>query len=139
MPEVNKVPLKASPTSYLPVKVEYRRKTLTHSYKSFESVSVLFTGSLQCKLCFVAIYRSGDEPMSLFLQEFNDFVESLHFTHKNVIFCGDFNIHCNDYSNTDVIQFYQILNSFSLEQFVLSPTHVMGNTIDLVICNPEDL
>ena len=77
--------------------------------------------------------------MSLFLQEFNDFVESLHFTHKNVIFCGDFNIHCNDYSNTDVIQFYQILNSFSLEQFVLSPTHVMGNTIDLVICNPEDL
>ena len=116
-----------------------REKTKTYRYKSFESVSVVFTGCLQRKLCFVAIYRSGDEPMSLFLKEFNDFIEFLHFAYKEVILCGDFNIHCNDHSNTDVIQFYQILNSFSLEQLVHSPTHVLGNTIDLVICNPEDL
>ena len=116
-----------------------RHQSKTYKYKSFESVSVLFTGSLQRKLCFVAIYRCGDEPMSLFLNEFNDFIEFLHFTYQDVILCGDFNIHFNDYSNTDVIQFYQILNSFSLEQFVHSPTHVMGNTIDLVICNPADL
>ena len=99
----------------------------------------MFTGILGRKLCFVTIYRSGDEPMSLFLKEFNDFAELLYFTHKDVILCGDFNIHCNDSLNTDVIRFYQILNSFSLKQLVTSPTHVMGNIIDLVICNPEVL
>lgn len=116
-----------------------REQTKTYKYKSFECVSVLFAGSSQRKLCFVAIYRSGDEPMSLFLKEINDFIEFLHFTYKHFILCGDFNIHCNDKLNNDVIRFYQILNSFNLEQFVQSPTHVLGNTIDLVICNPEDL
>ena len=38
----------------------------TYSYKSFECVSISFTGLHNRKLLFVALYRCGDEPLSLF-------------------------------------------------------------------------
>lgn len=110
-----------------------------YHYKSFESVSASFTGLPGKKIVFITLYRCGDEPLSLFLREFNDFIEFLYFAYTDIILCGDFNIHCNDTLNPDVIQFYQILNSFNLKQFVNKPTHDKGNIIDLVICNPEQL
>ena len=116
-----------------------RDKSKVYNYRSFECVSILFTGLHGRKLFFVAIYRCGDEPISLFLREFNDFIELLHFGITDYILCGDFNIHCNETLNPDVIRFYEILNSFNLKQFVNEPTHERGNTIDLIICNPENL
>ena len=112
-----------------------------HSFKSFECVSASFTGHPGKTLHFTAIYRCGDhlEPMSVFLREFNDLVEFLHFTYPDIVVCGDFNIHCNDTLNSDVIKFYEILNSFSLVQHVSVPTHDLGNTIDLVISNPNNV
>ena len=116
-----------------------RDQSKVHYFRSFECVSTIFSGLPEHKLCFVAIYRSGDEPISLFLKEFNDLIEFLHFSYKDIIICGDFNIHCNDVLNSDVIRFYQILNAFSLKQYVNVSTHEKGNIIDLVICNPDIL
>ena len=114
-----------------------KEQSKIYNYRSFECLSVSFMGVHDKKLIFVALYCCGDEPMSLFLKEFRDLIESLHFSHKDFIVCGDFNIHCNDGLNSDVTRFYEILNAFSLKQFVNEPTHIKGNTIDLVICNPE--
>ena len=116
-----------------------RDQSRVHTFSSFECVSVTFSGLNGNKLVFVVVYRLGDVPMSIFLTEFNEFVEYLHFAFTNFILCGDFNIHCNDLLNPDVIKFYGILNSFNLNQFVNEPTHVMGNTLDLVICNPVNV
>lgn len=110
-----------------------------YSYRSFECVSISFTGLHGRNLVFIVLYRCGDEPMSLFLTEFNDFIEYLHFAFTDFILCGDFNVHCNDLLNPDVMEFYQILNAFKLNQLVNEATHERGNTIDLVIHNPEQL
>ena len=80
-----------------------REQSKVHSYRSFECVSTLFTGLHGQKLCYIVLYRNGDEPMSLFLNEFSELIEFLHFAYKNFIICGDFNIHCNDSLSTDVI------------------------------------
>ena len=113
----------------------------TYSYKSFECVSISFTGLHNRKLLFVALYRCGDEPLSLFFSEFREFSESLFFSQNDLILCGDFNLHCNDSFNSDVIQFYHILSTFNLKQHVPIdvPTHIKGNTIDLVISDPDKL
>ena len=115
------------------------QQSKVHSFKSFECVSASFSGHSCKTFHLTAIYRCGDhlEPKSVFLKEFNDLVEFLHFTYPYIVLCGDFNIHCNDILNSDVIKFYEILNSFTLLQHVSEPTHILGNTIDLVISDPN--
>ena len=74
------------------------QQSKVHSFKSFECVSASFSGHSCKTFHLTAIYRCGDhlEPKSVFLKEFNDLVEFLHFTYPYIVLCGDFNIHCND-------------------------------------------
>ena len=63
--------------------------------------------------------------MSLFLKEINDFMEFLHFTYKHFILCGDFNIHCNDKLNNDVILFYLYIRIKSISLSVNAAKEVL--------------
>jgi len=51
---------------------------------------------------------------------------------------GDVNIHLDDTQNPDTVLFVNVLASFNLFQFVNSPTHNKGHTLDVVICNNID-
>ena len=57
--------------------------------------------------------------------------------HKNPIFLGDFNIHISDITNTDGEDFRDLLMALGLQQIVDFPTHVKGNTLDLIISSIE--
>lgn len=46
---------------------------------------------------------------------------------------GDFNIHVNVQSDNDAVRFLDLLSSIGLQQYVDFPTHISGNTLDLLI------
>ncbi len=51
---------------------------------------------------------------------------------------GDFNFHFNKVNDPDTIQLKDLLETFSLTQFIDKPTHVSGNTLDLVLTRSSD-
>ena len=113
-------------------------KTMT--YTTFE----VFIQSL--KVCnnsrpvtLVIIYRLGKESKSDFINEFYSFMEFLITNFTNFTICGDFNVHVNKPNEYFVSDFNDILNTFSLKQSVHEPTHICGNTLDLIIHDPTVL
>ena len=113
-------------------------KTVT--YKTFE----VFIQSLKIHknsrpVTLVTLYRLGKESKSDFISEFYSFIEFLITNFTNFIICGDFNIHVNKPSENFVSDFNDILNTFSLKQSINEPTHICGNTLDLIIHDPNML
>ena len=52
--------------------------------------------------------------------------------YQNSILLGDFNVHIEDQTNTDAVVFNKTMTALGLEQHILSPIHVRGNTLDLI-------
>ena len=46
--------------------------------------------------------------------------------------CGDFNIHVQEESNIFAKDFLDLMESFGFRQLITFPTHIAGNTLDLV-------
>ena len=70
---------------------------------------------------------------SMFLTEFAEFLESIVMTTELLTMAGDFNIHVNVPSDNDAVRFLDILfSSMGLQQRIDFPTHVAGNTLDLL-------
>ena len=70
---------------------------------------------------------------SVFFKEWSDFLESACSDSFNFIMTGDFNFHVNDKKDLDTGKFSQILDSYNLTQLIQMPTHLSGNTLDLLI------
>ena len=51
---------------------------------------------------------------------------------------GDFNIHVDVPEDSDSIKLLDLLESSSLRQHVVGPTHILGHTLDLVITRQSD-
>ena len=86
----------------------------------------------------VVIYRppySSEHPvpLSVFLTDFSDYLESLCLCKEQLLITGDFNIHVDDMYDLDAKKFLDVLASFGLEQHVDQPTHHSGHTLDLTI------
>jgi len=89
------------------------------------------------------IYRipySSAHPVSVtrFLDEFEEFLVGLLSCDQSLIICGDFNIHVNKPHDTVAVRFSSIMDTFGLTQHVNFPTHVSGNTLDLIITRDLD-
>ena len=110
----------------------------TFACDSFEGIVVSIAGNTSRKLNFIVIYRFCEVAPTLFLSDFYKFIKNIFINLKNLIILGDFNLHVNEKSDPNVIRFYDILSSFSLNQIVEGPTHKRGNTLDLVIHNVSD-
>ena len=52
---------------------------------------------------------------------------------QNSITLTDFNIHIEDLTNADAIIFNDTMEVLGLEQHISGPTHVKGNTLDLIL------
>lgn len=76
--------------------------------------------------------------VSTFLNDFNDYLEVSCSADKNIVICGDFNIHLNDAENNEVLKFIDLLNTFGLSQKVNTNTHTSGNTLDLILSRSND-
>ncbi|XP_072015041.1 uncharacterized protein [Amphiura filiformis] len=59
---------------------------------------------------------------------------------SKIVLVGDFNIHVNEPFKSDVSHFLTTIDNAGFHQHVVGPTHINGNTIDLVISRlDEDL
>ena len=89
-------------------------------------------------ILLVTIYRlqySNTNPITFltFREEFEEFLSNICLTHPNMILTGDFNIHVNDNDNNDNKHFKSMLQRYGFVQHVNVPTHLSGNTLDLII------
>ena len=71
--------------------------------------------------------------MTSFFTEFSDYLENVVLCKEQLVVVGDFNIHVDVPNDSDSSKFLDLLESFSLQQHVVGPTHIHGHTLDLVI------
>ncbi|XP_072020412.1 uncharacterized protein [Amphiura filiformis] len=95
------------------------------------------------KIYYVVIYRpppskENQLKTSNFLVDFEVFVMCVNSLAGKIIMLGDYNIHCNRPEKSEVARFLEILKSTGFHQYAKGPTHISGNTIDLVIARPEE-
>ena len=116
------------------------KKGKSMSYITFEAfVQNLSISNSSKQITLVVIYRLGNENRTDFIREFYSFLEYLMTNFTYFLICGDFNIHINKPKDSFTSDFMDILNTFSLVQSVQEPTHVCGNTLDLIIHDPTVL
>ena len=72
-------------------------------------------------------------PFSLFLAELDTLLSLAATTPHEFLITGDFNLHLDDPSDSQVKQFLSALDSTNLTQHVSFPTHRDQHTLDLVI------
>lgn len=85
------------------------KKQDTASYTSFEHVEALLRAGNDCFRLSV-IYRpplgtKSSKPTSVFLEEFEDYVDSHTTTSGKLVLCGDFNFKYEDDKNQDTLKF----------------------------------
>jgi hypothetical protein len=109
------------------------------TYISFEHCIVTLKNSID----FVMIYRptpskANGFKTSQFLEEVDVFLDELSVKPHKVVLLGDFNVHMNKSHEWDVRRFSDTLTRCGFKQLITRPTHVSGNTIDLLITRDED-
>ena len=111
-------------------------------YKSFQVMeSLLQTTDDLIRL--VNIYRPGYSKKARhthcdFLQEFEDYLRSVHNKQGIPIIAGYFNFHVERPDENYPKKLLELLDQFNLQQHVpLIPTHKQGGTLDLVITTRE--
>ena len=107
----------------------------TPLFTSFETVmgSVTFSNT---KINIVSVYRPPSSKVSVFLDEFSDFLSFLCALPTPFTISGDFNIHL-DVKSTTSNEFLELLESCNLIQHVNFPTHIHGHTLDLFISQSD--
>lgn len=101
---------------------------------SFEVMEVV-TKRARSVLRVALIYRPGHPGTDLtFMEEFGFFLESFSTKEGKLLICGDFNYWVDDPSRKPYSsEFVRLLDINNLVNHVLSPTHVSGHTLDLVL------
>ncbi|XP_072022081.1 uncharacterized protein [Amphiura filiformis] len=94
-------------------------------------------------LTFICVYRPKPSkvnkyPISDFLQEFDNLMDEVSFMPNKLIIVGDFNVHVNKPELPDVRHFHDTISINGFQQHITVPTHISGNTLDLLISRPED-
>ena len=110
-----------------------------YNFKTFECILVTISSNTTQKISFLVVYRFCELPPADFLSEFYNFTENNFIHLNNLVILGDFNLHMNKVFDPHVIQFNQILSTFGFSQLIDEPTHVSGNTLDLLITNEGEI
>ena len=120
-----------------------RQLTLTSA--KAEILSVVVTSKSGKNICFSTLYRVGTLGAEN-LTEVKRHVLSIassNSLHKH-IFVGDFNLSNTTWPNgtsssTDEKGYLDLFNDLGLAQFINEPTHSLGNTLDLLLCNNNQM
>ena len=107
--------------------------TSIHSLTSCQVISCRIKCSTQCHFTLILIYRPPHSNIQTFITELRQITSLI--SSSNTLLLGDFNIHVNTPSSTP--NFHQLIYEHSLTQHVSFPTHIHGNTLDLII-TPSD-
>ena len=95
------------------------------------------------KFRLIVVYRppySDTHPVtiSMFLDNFDDYLESIILCPEPLPIAGDFNIHVDIHDHDDSVKFMDLLVSMGLVQHVNNPTHQRGHILDLIITREVD-
>ena len=105
----------------------------TINFSSFEHLDVKIT-SVNKNIRIILIYRPPNKSKNEFIEELSDLIETFEDT-RNLVLCGDFNLHIDNQNDTYVKRFTDILENNDLINKVNSPTSIGNHIIDLVIQN----
>ena len=103
------------------------------NFNSFEYIDTKIT-SFNKNIRIITIYRPPNKSKSEFIEELSDLFESLEDT-RNLIICGDFNLHMDNQNDRYVKKFIDILENHDLVNNVKSSTSIGNHIIDLIIHN----
>ncbi len=78
------------------------------------------------------IYRPPHSAKD-FIQQFTEFIGNIAIKYECFLLVGDFNIHVCCQSNLLSKEFLNLIDSFSLVQWIKDSTHVQGHILDLVL------
>jgi exonuclease III len=116
---------------------------VSHDHKStFEHLQVKFRYQSD-NVHLVVLYRPPPNrrngfTFDIFNSEFCDLVDSLIIDNSKLLFAGDFNVHMDTTDDKEAAVFSSTLDSYGLQQHVLSATHRRGHILDLVITRVDD-
>ena len=65
-----------------------------------------------------------------FLDEYTDWIAETLANDKNLVICGDYNMHVNNPNDEDAASFLETNEALGLKQHVALATHTSGNTLD---------
>ena len=68
----------------------------------------------------------------MFIDDITELLTDKLPQYQNSILLGDFNLHIEDQTKIDAVVFNETMTALGLEQHILGPTHVRGNTLDLI-------
>lgn len=121
--------------AYISIRFHVTKNSNDINYESFEKMELLIKNENSI-FRLVVIYRSPSFSISNFLKDFEDYLEILYSKDEKLLIVGDFNIPLNKESYYGS-KFQNILMKFNMENNVEDPTHIKGNTLDLVITEKE--
>ena len=115
--------------------IPFEFKSVTFEYAIFSNT--------QRKVYYMLIYRpppstTNGLKTSQFLTDFEQFIIEINSLAGKVMIFGDFNLHMDNPSLSNVTQFTEIISSAGFYQYVHGPTHKHGHTLDLVLARPDD-
>ena len=120
--------------------IQLKSNNKVMKYKSFQVMESLLSADTEM-VRLVNIYRPPYTKKArftecTFLEEFEDYLETLSTKPGIPIIAGDFNFHVQRPDDHYPKRFLELLSQYQLHQHVPSvPTHDQGGTLDLVITN----
>ena len=95
------------------------------------------------KLTLAGIYHlpigsSKNNTHTKFLDKVSKLTQLLITNYINLVLLGDFNIHTQDYENTDSITYNNKMKAIGLTRHIEKPTHRLGNTLDQIYMESLD-
>ena len=84
----------------------------------------------------IVLYRPPSSNVSLFFDEFANYLAHIVAASGYLLIVGDFNLHVDSQNNAGR-RFTGLLHSFNLQQHVNVSTHKNGHTLDLVITRED--
>ena len=79
----------------------------------------------------ISVYRLQYVPVSEFMTEFADLMESFVVLNEHFVIAGDVNIHLET-DECAARRLKDLIELFDLKQHMVGPTHIMGHTIDVI-------
>ena len=114
----------------------------TYNLSTLEAITARLTlASKTLHLCVVYAPESktSSSASQSFITDFSPILYDDLCDLSNLLIVGDFNYHINKEDNIYAKDFLSLLESCDFHQHVTSPTHIKGNTLDLVITRDKEL
>ena len=110
----------------------------TSEWASFEVIECLSQASPPLRVSVVYRPPTHGSDFNSFTHDFSEYLDQTVLLRGHLVIIGDFNIHLDDSTNRECIEFTELLQSFGLVQHVQQPTHKAGHLLDLVITKEEN-